>query len=172
MPNIGALIKQEIVRLSRKEIRTLVDPLRKAAAEHRRQGAALRQQVAALERQVVRLAKAAQGKPAPVTAEPLKLRFVAKGLRSHRAKLGLSAADYGKLVGVTAQSIYNWEQGHATPRTEQVAVIASLRKVGKREALQRIEAVVAGSDAPPVAPKRTRRKRAAVSEAEPAPASA
>jgi DNA-binding transcriptional regulator YiaG len=139
MPNIGALLKQEIARVSRKEIRSQVEPLRKATAQFRRHNTALKQQLGTLERQVALLQRQVRDKPAAVEAAPLKIRFVAKGLKSHRARLGLSAAEYGKLVGVSAQSIYNWEQGHATPRAEQLATIASLRKIGKREAQRSIE---------------------------------
>jgi len=42
MPNIAALLKSEISRLSRREIRKEVQPLRKAAAAHRREIAALK----------------------------------------------------------------------------------------------------------------------------------
>ena len=62
-----------------------------------------------------------------------KLRFVAKGLKSHRDRLGLSAADYGRLVGVSAQSIYNWETKVAVPRRSMLPRIAQLRGKGKRE---------------------------------------
>jgi DNA-binding transcriptional regulator YiaG len=70
-----------------------------------------------------------------------KVRFVPKGLRAQRSRLGLSAADYGKLVGVSAQSIYNWEQGHAKPRAEQLATLAALRSIGKRDARARLNAL-------------------------------
>ena len=52
----------------------------------------------------------------PVT----KVRFVAKGLKSQRDRLGLSAAEFGKLIGVSAQSVYNWEGGQTRPRDEQM----------------------------------------------------
>jgi DNA-binding transcriptional regulator YiaG len=139
MPNIGAMLKQEIARVSRKEIRSQVEPLRKASAQYRHANALLKQQVATLERQLAQLQKQVRTAPAASESEPLKLRFVAKGLKSHRSRLGLSAADYGRLVGVSAQSIYNWEQGHATPRPEQLGTIASLRRLRKREAQRRIE---------------------------------
>ena len=67
------------------------------------------------------------------------VRFVAKGLKSQRSRLALSAADYGSLVGVSAQSIYNWEQGHASPRPAQLKMIAALRGLGKREAQERLK---------------------------------
>ena len=61
------------------------------------------------------------------------MRFVAKGLRSQRSRLALSASEFGKLVGVSAQSVYNWERGTTRPREQQIAKLASLRGLGKRE---------------------------------------
>ena len=141
MPNIGAMLKQEIARLSRREVRSVTETTRKAAAQHRRHIATLRRQVAKLERLVAVLQRQRLGtsSAASATRPGRKMRFVAKGLKSQRARLGLSAADYGKLVGVTAQSVYNWERGVATPRGDQLARIAGLRAIGKREATARLE---------------------------------
>ena len=72
-----------------------------------------------------------------------RVRFVAKGLRSQRSRLGLSAADFGKLLGVSAQSVYNWEHDVARPRAEQLSKLAALRTIGKREAGQRLKQSVA-----------------------------
>jgi DNA-binding transcriptional regulator YiaG len=66
-------------------------------------------------------------------------RFSRRGLKTHREKLGVSAAEYAKLVGVTAQSVYNWEQGRAKPAAEQLASLLAIRGIGKREALKRLE---------------------------------
>jgi len=141
MPNFGAMLKQEIARLSRREVRSVTGTTRSATAQHRRHIAALRRQVAKLERQVAVLQRQRLGAApaAPATASGTKMRFVAKGLKSQRARLGFSAAEYGKLVGVTAQSVYNWERGDATPRGDQLARIAALRAMGKREAAARLE---------------------------------
>jgi DNA-binding XRE family transcriptional regulator len=139
MPNIGAVLKQEIARLSRREIRSQVESTRKASTQYRRHIAALRRQVAALERQVAMLSRRVRDTPSEPASHPgTKLRFVAKGLRSQRARLGLTADEYAKLVGVSAQSVYNWEHGHATPRPAQIAAIAGLRSIGKREARARL----------------------------------
>jgi predicted transcriptional regulator len=75
--------------------------------------------------------------PAPKKVEGI--RFRADGLKSHRARLGLSAADYGRLVGASGLSVYHWESGKARPRKEQVAKLASVRGIGKREAVRRLE---------------------------------
>jgi DNA-binding XRE family transcriptional regulator len=138
MPNIGSLLREEIVRLARKEHRHQSGTTKKATAQHRRDIAALKRQVASLERQVRALARRASTSEAIAKprggAGASKLRFVAKGLRSHRARLGLSAAQFGQLVGVSAQSVYAWEAGKVSPRREQVERIAAIRAMGKREA--------------------------------------
>ena len=142
MPNIGTLLKQEIARLARKETRGQVDPARKAIAQHRRDIAALKRQVADLERHLKlverRAAPAASGMAAPASAKAY--RFVAKGLRSLRKRLALSAAQFGALAGVSAQSVYNWEHESAVPRGPQIAKIAALRGITRRDALQRLQA--------------------------------
>lgn len=141
MPNFGTVLKEEIVRLSRKETRSQVDPARKATAQHRREIAELKRQVAQLQRQVALLSRKTLGAPARASTEDTttKARFTVKGLRAQRARLGLSADDFGKLLGVSAQSVYNWEQEKARPRSEQVSKLAALRGIGKREALARLE---------------------------------
>jgi DNA-binding transcriptional regulator YiaG len=141
MPNIGTLLKQEIMRLSRREIRAQLQVTRKASAQSRGHIATLKRQVATLERQLALMQRQGPAKSpaAPDNAAATKLRFVAKGLKSHRRRLDLSAADYGRLAGVSAQSIYNWEQGQTSPRPEQLRTIATLRAIGKREARQRLD---------------------------------
>jgi DNA-binding transcriptional regulator YiaG len=141
MPNIGAVLKQEIVRLSRRELNAQLQATRKASSQYRGSIAALKRQVATLERQVALLQrqKAMQSAVANNGSSDRKPRFVAKGLKSHRARLGLSAADFGRLVGVSPQTIYNWEQGNGTPRSRQLETVAVLRSLGKREARARLD---------------------------------
>ena len=66
------------------------------------------------------------------------LRFRAKGMAANRKRLGLSAADFGLLVGATGQSIYAWETGKTKPRPQALAAIAALRGIGKREVEARL----------------------------------
>lgn len=140
MANIATLLKEEISRLSRRQVRTLVEATRKATAQHRRHIAALKRQVTKLERQVALLERRVLTTPPARTAEAdgKRIRFVAKGLRSQRARLGMSASDYGKLIGVTAQTVYNWERGAAIPRHGQLTSLAAVRGIGKREAQARL----------------------------------
>lgn len=145
MPNIGTLLKSEISRLCRREIRKEVAAVKKASASYRRDIAALKRQVLVLERKTTMVAKqtSAAVTKAPSTLPDRPVRFVAKGLRSLRARLGLSAPQLALLLGASEQSVYNWETKKATPRKELLAAIIALRGVGKREAHQRLDAIKA-----------------------------
>ena len=141
MPNIASLLKAEITRLSRREIKKELAAVRKANIAYRHDIAALKRQITALEHKAAQLAKRAgrqiPGQPAALPDRPV--RFVAKGLRSMRKRLGLSAAELAALVGVSEQSVYNWETKKATPRKEQFAQLIALRGIGKREMQQRLQ---------------------------------
>jgi DNA-binding transcriptional regulator YiaG len=142
MPNIATVFKAEITRLARKELRGSSDDLRKAAAAQRAEIAELKRRIHSLEAMVKRLAKSAgadrsrskQTDPSDANvSEPTGLRFRAKGMAANRKRLGLSAADFGLLVGATGQSIYAWESGKAKPRPQALVAIAALRGIGRRE---------------------------------------
>jgi DNA-binding XRE family transcriptional regulator len=141
MPNIAAVLREEISRLARKEIREEMYALKKASVQYRRDIAEMKRRLSDLQHRISPLQKQVL-KGAPSQAAPDETngaRFTAKGLRSQRQRLGLSAVDYGKLVGVTGQTIYSWEHETARPRRQQVARIASLRRIGKRDAQVRLE---------------------------------
>lgn len=141
MPNIAAVFKQEATRLARKEIRGELRGLRKTSAKARREIAQLKRTAAQLLSEVSRLKKQ------PATAvetrsraeDAAKVRFRAGGVSSHRKRLGMSAADYGTLLGVGTKTVYRWEQGAARPRRAQRAALASIRSLGKREARARLK---------------------------------
>jgi len=141
MANIAGVLRQEILRLARKEIRNQTSALKKASVQYRRDIAELKRRASDLQRKLTPIEKRVL-REVPAQAaevETDRVRFTAKGLRSQRKRLGLSAADYGKLVGVTGQSIYSWEQETSRPRKQQVMRIASIRHMGKREAQARLE---------------------------------
>ncbi|WP_036840238.1 DNA-binding transcriptional regulator [Polaromonas sp. CF318] len=141
MPNIATVLKEEIARVARKEMRADTQQLKKASAHYRSDIAALKRRIASLEQLVSRLSKAV-GKtvPSASTEQPVgTFRFSARGLAAQRKRLGLSAAEAGLLLGVSGQSIYKWENGKARPRAGQFASIAALRKMSKKEAASRLE---------------------------------
>jgi len=143
MPNLNQVLKAEIARVARKEIKSENEQLKKASTQHRRDIAELKRQVADLEKRVKFLetkeGKRATKKPNEKLAQGA--RFSPKWLKSHRGKLGISAADYAKLVGVTTLTVYNWEHGKSRPRQAQLASLVRVRDLGKREALRQLELI-------------------------------
>jgi hypothetical protein len=55
-----------------------------------------------------------------------------------RKRLGLSAAECGLLLGASAQSIYNWEEGKVRLHAHLPAIFA-LRNLGRRRANEILE---------------------------------
>jgi len=138
--NIGTVLKAEISRLARRELKAETSGLRKQVAQHRSQLAALKRQLHALERQVKTSAKGTRAAANADQGEPeKKFRFRAGGFANLRRRLGVSAEAMGELLGVTGQSVYKWESGKARPRARQLETIASLRGIGKKEATTRLE---------------------------------
>jgi len=90
---------------------------------------------------VARLERRVGKDVAPAIAEgnTARIRFTAKGVTSQRRRLGISAADYGKLIGVTAHTIYKWEHGISHPRRAQLTALASIRHLSKTEAIAHLE---------------------------------
>ncbi len=141
MPELVSVLKHEITRLARKEVAAGTKVLRKANAQYRRDIAQLKRQADTLSRQVAyleRQEKKRVSKRVPVASAEGK-RFSRRGLATHRETVGLSGADYATLVGVSAQTIYNWEQGQSKPRVQQLAALLAVRDLGKREAQTRLE---------------------------------
>lgn len=149
MPNIAQVLKTEISRLARKESRSEIDALRKAVSAQRIELASMKRRLAELERSVKHLSrdgakgKAAARADANEVADDTGHRFQARGLATNRARLGLSAADFGLLVGTTGQSVYSWESGKSKPRAKALAAISALRGIGKKEVAERLAALKA-----------------------------
>ena len=141
MSNIAVVLREEITRLARKEIRSQTEVLRKASAEYRKKIAEMKRQVSELKRKVTSLEKQVHRNIPSQVDEPdtRSFRFSAGGLRSNRKRLGLSASSYGKLIGVTGQTVYKWEQETSRPREQQMAALAALRRMGKKEVRERLE---------------------------------
>jgi DNA-binding transcriptional regulator YiaG len=144
MAQLASLLKAEIVRLARKEVRAELQALQKASSRYRTELAALKRQIKDQQRQLAKQAKSVgRGKTAAsATAteedDNPRLRFRAAGFATLRKKLGLSAAEMGKLIGVTQQTVYHWEKGQARPRASQLQNIAAIRKLGKRGAAAKL----------------------------------
>ena len=135
MANIATVFKEEISRLSRKEVRNETDNLKKSSAQYRSEIASLKRRVDALEKQVTRLTKK-MSSPAEQNETPTvsaKSRFTANGFKTLRERLGLTAEVMAGLLDVSPATIYGWEAGKSKPRDAQLVKIIALRKLGKKD---------------------------------------
>jgi DNA-binding transcriptional regulator YiaG len=142
MAGILPALNEHIRRMSRRATHSEIIRTRQLGARHRRDIAALKREhksilsrLAQLEKRTPQAAVVVEG-----SDEDGGRRFRKDGLKTHRAKLGLSAQDYGKLVGVSALTIYHWEQGKSKPRRIFIPRLTMVRELGKREALRRLGA--------------------------------
>ena len=140
MPNIAAILKSEITRLARKQVRDETLDLKKTIAPYRSEIAALKKRTQGLERQIKRMSKGMTKVQAPADGKSDKAkRFSAKGLAKNRQRLGLSAQDFGALIGASALSVYKWEKGDVRPRDKHIQAIAAIRTMGKKEATAKLD---------------------------------
>ncbi len=138
--NIAAALKSEISRVSRKEVKTEVQALKKVTTKLRTDNAELKRRLVELEKAIKLLSKSAvrgrtrtQTEEEPGEGKSVE-RFSAKGMVAQRKRLGLSAASMGKLIGVSGATVYLWEKGQTRPRVSQMPGIAKVRQMGKVEA--------------------------------------
>lgn len=145
MSNLAAVLKAEISRVARKEVRAELTSLKNLSVAHRAAIAQLRRQIVVLEKELRNSTKPtgsiAQADEAnSAEADGPKRRFSAAKLVANRKKLGLSAVDFGKIIGVSGQTIYQWEQGKVRPRSAQLEKLAMARTLSPREIADKLSA--------------------------------
>lgn len=143
-------LKKEIARIARKELRDEIAALRKSSQGQKAEIAALKKQIKAMQGQVSKLGKlpfptvSAKSKSdssslradGETRVKPgRKVVFTADRLKAQRARLGFTQEQMGKLLEVSALSIWKWESGGAAPRASRVPEILQRLSLGKREAL-------------------------------------
>jgi len=132
-------LKAEITRLSRKEIKKELEPVKRVNAAQRGLIANLRRDVTELQKEVARLQKAAD-KAAPTATESDDSRGVwmsGKGIRSLRKRLGITQIELSKLAEVSHQSIVRWEKTSGKipfRKKETPAKMQQIRAMDKRTA--------------------------------------
>jgi DNA-binding transcriptional regulator YiaG len=142
MANLAVALKDEIRRLAKKEVKALTGSTKEAVVQYRRDIARLKRQVQEQQRKLAFLEsqeKKRISKPEVAEGEMENVRFSARSVRAQRKRLRLSAEDYAKLLGVSALTVYNWENGKSRPRQAQFAALVALRGMGRREAIRRLD---------------------------------
>jgi DNA-binding transcriptional regulator YiaG len=127
--NLGNVIKQEIRRIARRELKPVVLELRGALKRQRAEIAALKQQIAQNKRTQRRATMAAPPQDLP---EDARFRFSAARLGALREKKGLTQAELAQLLQTSVPTLIKWLQGKGRPAPIQLARIAWVRAQGKR----------------------------------------
>ena len=141
MPNVAQVLKEEILRLARKEAKAQITPLKKARDRDRKVAAGLRKQIASQNREIARLASALKRQAAISGAAAPELggeKWRKDTVRSTRHRLGLTQKDFASLVGVSPLSVWGWEAGRTLPRQKQRAAVLEVRQLTSEEAAARL----------------------------------
>ncbi len=144
MPNLASILKEEIRRLARKEVKAVFFPVKQDAVALKKRMAGLAKRLARLEKDVA-FAVSQVGRQVKVAAtlpvEDKRVRITAKGMRSMRRKMRLTQAEFAALLGVTGQAVYQWEskQGPLRVRERVKRSILAVRDLGAREARRLVE---------------------------------
>lgn len=134
--NFNSLLKDSIAKGAARMVRKPMASMRHDVAELKRQLAVLRRTVRELQQASDRKA-AAQGEVAETVELQRKRRPTSAGIRKMRTKLGLTQAQFGKLLGVSSLSVSKWErtQGTVTVRNRTLVALRKARGLSKREAV-------------------------------------
>ncbi len=121
MSNLVSSLKSEIVRLSRKEAKAAVDPVRKPSVAARKAIADIKRRLADMEKELGRvngvLSKVQSAQPcqpcsselAEAAASDVKMRITSRNVKSLRNRLGLTPPAFARLLGVTTKWVYIYE---------------------------------------------------------------
>lgn len=132
-------LRDEIRKQARKEVRAAMQDVKKKVSQHRREIVMLKNQLAIADKRIAYLERSERKRLQQAKASSGRVRrYSARSLHSHRTKVGCSAAEYGKLLGVSGRKIYQWEQGKNRPPVELIEALAELRSLGKRAIRERL----------------------------------
>jgi DNA-binding transcriptional regulator YiaG len=149
MPNLSQVLKAEITRISRREIKSSVSPIRSSNFVLKRTVAALKKRIAVLEsenKRFIALQNELQEKKCEAQIAQVqnnKIRITSQSIKALRAKLGLSQDSLAMLLGMSGNAIYLMERkgGRLRLRTSTMTKLMALRGIGKREAVRKLEEI-------------------------------
>ena len=136
MGKVETLLKSEIIRLSKREVRKNFTPLRREVRQLKASLSQLRKTLTELQRFASRQEKTLGPDRIPLEASTEEVkgsRFSARLIRSLRKRLGATQKEMALLAGVTVGAIYQWEKGIFEPRGDKKKILVALRKLGRRD---------------------------------------
>ena len=146
MPDVARVLREEVQRLAKKQVKSGLTPIRRDNVRLKKQVADLRRELTALTRTsrelLARVTAVVTTKETAVATErAATLRPTSKSLVRLRRRLGLTQVEFGRLLGVSGQAVLNWERqgSRVRMRSANLAALAGIQKIGKREARRRLE---------------------------------
>jgi DNA-binding transcriptional regulator YiaG len=135
MTKLESIIKSEIQRLAKHEVRSVYRPLRKEVWGMKLKLSNLIKNFTVLDRLAKKISKAKSTEPKlEVSPEEVKAsRLTPERIVGLRKKLGISQRELGLLAGATTGAVLSWEKGKFKPQGEKKAALVALRKLRKRD---------------------------------------
>jgi len=136
MGKIESVIRSEVVRLARKEIRATCQPVASTVRALKRQVSQLSKAVRALKKLGDSLSQQRAAEKPKLEASPEELksaRFSPQLIKKLRLRLGLTQAELARLIGVSSPSIAFWERGRNRPTDSNKLALVAIRKLGRRQ---------------------------------------
>jgi DNA-binding transcriptional regulator YiaG len=142
MGKVEGIIKSEIVRLARREIRKISVPLGRDVWFLKSAVSQLRKAVLTLQRITASQQKELEKGKTPIEATPEEVkesRFSPRLIGSLRRHLGITQKELAILTGVSVGAAHLWEIGRFKPSMKKKAVMVALRKLSRREVRKLLE---------------------------------
>ena len=161
MGKFEGIIKSEIVRLAKREVRKISVPLGRDVWSLKSAVSQLRKAVLTLQRITAQQQKELEKGEMPLQAAPEEVkvsRFSPRLIRSLRGHLGITQKELAILTGVTVGAVHLWESGQFKPSEKKKAVMVALRKLGRREVRKLVEKKSAGTVKQTVRPSPSKRR--------------
>jgi DNA-binding transcriptional regulator YiaG len=136
MGKVGSIIKSEIIRLAKGEMRKVSIPLGRDVRLLKNTVSQLRKSVLSLERFTAHQQKELSKREIRLEAPPEEIknaRFSPGLIQSLRKRLGITQKELAILAGVTVGAAHLWETGKFLPSGEKRGAIVALRKLRRRE---------------------------------------
>jgi len=144
MPDVASVLRDEIRRLARKEIKSATSTQSKQVRDLKNVVRALRREVASLQKELSasrRSAEATNGQSTGKEEKKQAIRLSPKSIKNHRKRLKLSQAQLGQLLGVSTTTVVFWESGRSVPRGSNRNALAEVRTLGRKDAQALLGAV-------------------------------
>ena len=156
MAKIESIIKSEIQRLAKHEVRSVYRPLRKEVWGLKLKLSNLIKNFAVLDRMAKGLAKTKSTEP-KLEASPEEVkasRLTPERIAGLRKKLGISQRKFGILMGASLGAVQSWEKGKFKPQGEKKAALVAMRKLRKRDVRKMLAEKALAKEKRPIPKKR------------------